>query len=184
MFSGSSLRETFSAFPWFPALFRFPFLSGYLVFCNLIFLALFFFNRVTCVGRIPSIFSMFPFLPPFSLLWILFAGLRGKRERSRSFTACAVIRSMFRISTFIRTVIGHFPLRVGHWSEPARFWLARTNRKRQTAQSFVQQNKTCNTPSFKKLSYDRNKNGIPNLWLFLAGEHSSPGKLKFYTREE
>ena len=53
-------------------------------------------------------------------------------------------------------------LRVVHLSEPARFWPAGTNRKRQTArffrgfpspQSFVQQNKTCNTRSFKKLSY-------------------------------
>ena len=51
-------------------------------------------------------------------------------------------------------------------------------------QSFVQQNKTCNTRSFEKLSYDRNKNWIPNLRFFLAGGHASPGKLKFYTREE
>ena len=39
---------------------------------------------------------------------------------------------MFRIPRIIRT-IGHFPLRVVHLSEPARFWPAGTNRKRQTA---------------------------------------------------
>ena len=33
-------------------------------------------------------------------------------------------------------------------------------------QSFLQQNKTCNTPSFKKLSYDRNKNGMSKLVTF------------------
>ena len=54
----------------------------------------------------------------------------------------------------------------------------------QTRNPFVQQNKTCNARPFKKLSYNRNKNGTPNLWLFLAGEHASPGKPKFYTREE
>ena len=106
--------------------------DDYLVFCNLILPALFRFNRVTCVGRIPPIFDMFPFLPPFSLLWILFAGLGGKRGRSRSFTACAAIRSMFRIPTIIRTIC-HFPLRVVHLSEPARFWPAGINRKRKTA---------------------------------------------------
>ena len=39
---------------------------------------------------------------------------------------------MFRIPTIIRT-IGHFPLRVVHLSEPARFWPAGIKRKRKTA---------------------------------------------------
>ena len=45
----------------------------------------------------------------------------------------------------------------------------------QARNPFIQQHTTCNTRSFKKFSYNTNKNGIPNSWLFLQGSTPHQG---------
>ena len=64
--------------------FVFLFFLTILRFCNLILRALFPFSRVTCVGRNPPIFSMFPFLPPFSFECSLLASEENE-ERIKKF---------------------------------------------------------------------------------------------------
>ena len=158
-------------------------------------LALFRFNRVTCrknPTKLQHVEVWWDFLLLARFEYLLLPSEENEEDREVSLLVllsetCSESPHLSDPSaTFLHEpVTDQSPHDFGQ-REPIERDKLRMFRKRafQARNPFVQQHTTSNTRSFKKFSYNRNKNGIPNSWLFLAGEHASPRKLKFYTREE